>query len=168
MKVLGVDPGSECTGWGVVDDEAGKLNALAWGTIRPRAAVAGEGRLIELHHGLRDVLETWRPEAAAVEAIFHAVNPRSALQLGHTRGVLLLTLQLAGLPPASYAPTVVKKSLTGFGRAGKEQVREMVRLLLDLRGVALALDASDALAVACCHARVETTRRRLMIREGGA
>jgi crossover junction endodeoxyribonuclease RuvC len=149
MIVLGIDPGSHATGYGVITTTP-VLRLVAAGVIRtPR----GEGlpdRLRIIHEGIAAVLAAHRPAQVAVEEVFNARNARSSLVLGHARGVALLAGALAGLPVAEYAPSVIKRALTGNGAATKTQVRHMVRRLLALREEP-ALDASDALAVALAH-----------------
>lgn len=153
MIVLGVDPGSEVTGYGVVETAGGRSRAVVWGTVRPTGAATFPAVLKQIHEGLSRVVAEHRPEFAAVEDIFYAANVRTALKLGHTRGAILLSLELAGVPVFSYTPLAVKKALVGYGRASKEQVQEMVKLILGLRGQELPIDASDALAAALCHAQ---------------
>jgi crossover junction endodeoxyribonuclease RuvC len=155
MKVLGVDPGSHRTGWGLVLTSGSKLSHLGSGTIE---ASAGElaGRLKQIADDLDDVLKEHAPDAVAVETVFHAKNARSALLLGHARGVALLCAARYGAPIYEYTAGQIKQSMTGFGRAGKEQVQDMVRFILGHRGQ-MSLDASDALAAAICHAQCEST-----------
>ncbi len=156
MLILGVDPGSRVTGWGLVGGEATRPALIDSGTIplptnRPLAA-----RLLVLQRSLTGLVERLRSETAAVETPFHGANARSALQLAHARGVILAVLAGAGLEVAEYAPARVKESVTGNGRATKEQVQAMVARLLgiDTPGP----DRADALAVALCHATVRRYR----------
>lgn len=151
MRVLGVDPGSENMGWGVVESIGTSRRAIAFGTLRVGSGTDFPARLRKIHEGLKAILEEHHPEAASVESIFHAQNAQSALKLGQARGAILLTLALADLPIHSYTPMEIKKALVGYGKATKEQVREMIRLLLGLRGQEIGLDASDALAAALTH-----------------
>ena len=156
-RVLGIDPGSRITGYGVVEKQGNRLIHVAHGTIvaYTKEATFAE-RLVRIHDGLAEVISLHEPEAAAVEGIFHYKNALSALKLGHARGVALLACCQAALPVHEYKPTQIKQALVGTGRADKQQVQEMVSLLL---GIAEpdSLDASDALAVAMCHAQ----RRRI-------
>jgi len=150
MIVLGVDPGSHATGYGVI--ATGPVaRMLAGGVIRAGRAAALPERLLTIHRELAAVIAEHRPDAMAVEDLFNARNPRSSLILGHARGVILLTGADAGLPVAEYAPREVKQALTGNGAAAKEQVRFMVMRLLRLKSEP-PLDQSDALAVALAHA----------------
>lgn len=151
MLILGVDPGSRVTGWGLVGGEATRPALIDSGTIplptnRPLA-----GRLLVLQRSLTGLVERLRPETAAVETPFHGANARSALQLAHARGVILAVLAGAGVEVAEYSPAAVKKAVTGNGRAEKRQVREMVARRLEARAPIASLDRADALAVALCH-----------------
>lgn len=152
IRVLGIDPGSVVAGWGLVRQEGNRLKMEGGGVFRPPK---GElpGRLAHLHRELCLILDEHRPDAVAVEAVFHAKHARSALILGHARGVLLLAAAQRELPIFEYAPAAVKKAVTGDGSSAKDQVRKMVQLLLGTE-VTGPLDQSDALAVAICHAQV--------------
>jgi len=149
MRALGVDPGSRATGYGIVESRGRELILIAAGVIRPpEGALAA--RLSHIHAELLQLIETWHPELVAVEAVFTAHNARSALVLGHARGVALAACGRAGLDVAEYAPAQVKSAVVGSGRASKPQVQQMVRAILSLPR-APAADAADALAVAICH-----------------
>lgn len=152
MLILGIDPGSNATGYGLIQSRGGRLRALAYGTIRPPRGLDLPERLPHLFGALETLLAETRPDEAAVEDLFHARNSQAALKLGHVRGVVLLALKRGGIPVHAYAPRLVKKAVTGSGAAEKEPLRRMVRLLLGLKTGVLPLDASDALAVAICHA----------------
>lgn len=154
MRILGVDPGSLHAGWGLIGGMPRHPTLLASGIIHLPATGAFPTRLHRLHRDFEDLVGRLAPTAAAVESPFHGANARSALQLAHARGVLLLVLAAAGLPIAEYAPAVVKKSVTGNGRAEKVQVQQMVARLLGLRNQTPPRDAADALAVALCHVAV--------------
>jgi crossover junction endodeoxyribonuclease RuvC len=148
--VLGVDPGSHATGYGVISTGP-VVRMLAGGVIRASAGAPLADRLLAIHGKLAEVIAAHAPEAMAVEALFNARNPRSSLILGHARGAILLAGAQAGLPVNEYAPREVKQALTGNGAAAKEQVRFMVMRLLRLADEP-PLDMSDALAVALAHA----------------
>ena len=152
MLILGIDPGSGSTGYGVVERLSGRLRALAHGTIVPPRGLPLLDRLPHIASAIETLIRTVAPDEAAVEDLFHARNSRVALQLGHVRGAALLPILRARVPVHAYPPRLVKKAVTGSGAAEKDQVRRMVRLLLGLRDASLPLDASDALAVAICHA----------------
>lgn len=151
MRVLGIDCGTERTGFGVIESDGRDHTMIAAGVISTSSRAPLATRLAEIAGGLRDVLREHRPEEAAVEEVFHAVNAQTAIKLAHARGVALLTIAEAGLALGEYSPAEVKTSVVGYGRAGKEQVQMMVRSLLHLDQTQPE-DASDALAVAVCHA----------------
>jgi crossover junction endodeoxyribonuclease RuvC len=150
MRVLGVDPGSQATGYGVVDRIGQRLRLVADGTIRQRAGLSMSLRLKEIFNSLNETIRETEPDQVAVETVFFARNPQSALKLGQTRGVVLLSAAVAGLPVFEYSPLEIKKSVVGYGQATKEQVQRMVATLVgnhDRR----SKDAADALAVSICH-----------------
>lgn len=155
LTILGIDPGLNKTGWAVIEKRGNALRYLDCGTIRPAATLALAQRLFVLNDELQRVIHRHRPHQAAIEETFVNVNGASTLKLGQARGAILLSLSLGGLPVAEYAATKVKKSLTGVGRAGKDQVAMMVQTLLPQAREAIAAageDAQDALAIAICHA----------------
>jgi len=151
MRLLGLDPGLQHTGWGVIEADGSRLSFVACGTVNSTSARPLAERLVELHDGLRAVIEQWEPVEAAVEETFVNKNPTSTLKLGLARGVVLLTPALFGLKVAEYPANLVKKSVVGAGHAAKEQVQMMVRVLLPASSAGTP-DAADALAVAICHA----------------
>ncbi len=151
MRVIGLDPGLRRTGWGVVDAANGRLRHVGSGACATNDRASTPDRLTEIYRALEAVIAEHRPDCAAVEQTFVNRDPAGALRLGQARGVALLVPALFGLDVAEYAPTTVKKSVVGGGRAEKSQVAHMVRLLLP--GAAPdSADAADALAVAICHA----------------
>lgn len=152
MRILGIDCGSERTGWGVIESDGRRHRVLAHGVIRTAPVHPMGQRLARIAAGLRAVLEQHRPHAAAVEDIFYSQNVKSALKLAHVRGVALLAISEAGIPLGEYSPLEVKTSVVGYGRAEKQQVALMVRTLTGLADSFDSSDASDALAVAICHA----------------
>jgi crossover junction endodeoxyribonuclease RuvC len=149
VRALGVDPGSRATGYGVLELQGRSLHVLASGVIRP-----GEGPLAQrlscIHARLLELIAEWKPEQVALEAVFVASNPRSALVLGQARGAALAAFGHAGLPVTEYSPAEVKSAVVGNGRASKPQVQQMVRAILALSRAPVA-DAADALAAAICH-----------------
>ena len=150
MRVLGIDPGSRYTGFGVVEDAGGtRVRHLGHGVLALGDEEPVEDRLRLLHEGLVRALSEHRPDVVAVEDVFHARNARSALVLGQARGVALLAAAQCGAPVRSFAPSVIKQAVTGTGRAEKQQVGRMVTVLLGIT-VEGRFDASDALAVAIC------------------
>ncbi|BCX19661.1 MAG: crossover junction endodeoxyribonuclease RuvC [Geminicoccaceae bacterium] len=160
MRVLGLDPGLRATGWGVIEAGPGRLRHLACGVVASPAEAPLARRLDALFEGLLAVIERWAPDAAAVEETVVNLNAASSLKLGQARGVVLLAAARSGLEVGEYAARTVKRAVTGTGSASKEQVAAMVRALLP-GAVDAAADATDALAVAICHAHVTATRARL-------
>jgi crossover junction endodeoxyribonuclease RuvC len=161
VRVLGIDCGSERTGYGIVDSDGSDHQLVAAGVIRTSPKWAFEKRLLEIAGGLRELIGEHRPECAAVEGVFYSANVKTALKLAHVRGVALLAVAEAGIGLAEYSPLEVKISVVGYGRAEKGQVQLMIRSLLRLAEPIESEDASDALAVAICHATHESTSRRL-------
>ena len=152
MRVLGVDCGSERTGYGIINSDGRRHRLLAAGVIAASPGWPLSRRVHAMFTGLRDLIVEHQPEAVAVEGVFGARYPRSALQLAHVRGVALLAAAEAGLEVEEYAPAQVKLSVTGHGRAVKGQMQRMVAALLGLEREIEPHDAADALAVAICHA----------------
>ena len=150
MRILGIDPGLASTGWGVVDVNGSRISHVANGQCKTATGPLAQ-RLLALHHGLADVIATYQPSDAAVEHTFVNKDGSGTLKLGQARGVAMLAPALAGLAVGEYAPNAVKKTVVGVGHADKAQVQHMVKL--QLPGVQLAgSDATDALAIAICHA----------------
>ncbi len=160
MRVLGLDPGSHNTGFGIVDREGSRLRAVVFGRIRCTRTDALADRLAHISGELMRLIDEWQPEAAAVETTFHGRNTRSLIVLAQARGALIATLAARGMSPAELSPAEVKSAVTGFGRADKPQVAKMVRLHLGLHQEDLAPDAADALAVAICYAHRTRTESR--------
>jgi crossover junction endodeoxyribonuclease RuvC len=151
VRIFGIDPGSERTGYGCVDTDGRRHRLLGCGTISAPAHSAFPDRLHAIHAGLVTLLAEHRPDCVAIENIFHARNVRSALKLGHARGVALLAASAAGIAIVEYTPAEIKRAVVGFGRAEKHQVGQMVKLLLGLEAAPAPHDAADAVAVAICH-----------------
>jgi crossover junction endodeoxyribonuclease RuvC len=165
VRILGIDPGSVITGYGVVDYERGKLTLVDQGSINTRRGADLPERLGVIHDALREVIARNLPGAMAVETPFAGRNVKSLIQLAHARGVVLLTARSNGLEVFEYAPTSVKSAVVGYGGAEKEQVAKMVRMLLPgCASLKMSIDASDALAVAICHAHTAGTNARLKLR----
>jgi len=167
VRILGIDPGSAATGFGLVDVEGRRLRLLDAGTVRTTRTDGLPARLRTIHEALVELIRARSPGVMAVENIFNARNAHSSLVLGHARGAILLAAALHDVPVAQYAPREVKMALTGHGAASKEQVRFMVVRLLGLARPPASLDASDALGVALCHALREQGRRALAGEGGG-
>ncbi|HCC55470.1 MAG TPA: crossover junction endodeoxyribonuclease RuvC [Desulfobulbaceae bacterium] len=151
VRILGIDPGSRATGYGVIDQQGHALTFVTCGVIRTSEKQLFPERLQEIYNGICEVIAVYKPQLAGVEDIFTAINPRSALKLGHARGVLILAVRQHGLLLEEYSPRVVKQAVAGYGQASKEQVQQMVRILLRLAAEP-SHDAADALAVAICRA----------------
>lgn len=160
MRLLGLDPGLRHTGWGVIEVRGNELRHVACGVVDSVDGEALAERLGTIYHGLAEVIRLWVPHEAAVEETVVNKNALSSLKLGHARGVILLAASHAGLPVSEYGAKQVKKSVTGTGAADKEQVAMMVRFLLPGSG-AVRSDASDALAVAICHAHTRASNARI-------
>jgi crossover junction endodeoxyribonuclease RuvC len=160
MRLLGLDPGLQRTGWGVIDVDGSRLIHVANGVVNTDPSGGIDQRLIELHAGVLEAIEQYRPDAAAIEETFVNKNPESTLKLGLARGAIILAPALSGIPVTEYAPNRVKKSVVGAGHADKHQVQMMVKKLLP--GVVFAnADAADALAVAICHAHFAQTHQAI-------
>ena len=153
MRVLGIDCGSRVTGYGLIDVEGSNYRFADCGAVRPGASEALSSRLQYIHRALTEIIRRQSPDVAAFENVFFAVNAQSALKLGHVRGVSLLAAAEAGIPIFEYSALQVKSAVTGYGRAEKAQVQQMVQSLLRLERAPAPFDASDALAVAICHAQ---------------
>lgn len=160
MRILGIDPGSRITGYGIIEQQGSRLRHIDNGAIFTRSEDDLASRLKIIYDGLGRIIRDYAPEAVAVEQIFVAKNALSALKLGHARGAALLAGVNAGLPVFEYSALQVKSAVVGYGRASKEQVQQMVRSLIALPEIAQE-DASDALAVAICHAHSAGLNRRL-------
>ena len=154
--VFGIDPGSERTGYGCIRSDGRRHDLVAAGSLAAGARTAFPQRLQAIYEGLTLLLARHRPECVAIENIFHAKNVRSALRLGHARGVALLAASASGAQIVEYTPAEIKRAVVGFGRAEKPQVGQMVKLLLRLETVPAPHDAADALAVAICHVHSTT------------
>jgi crossover junction endodeoxyribonuclease RuvC len=161
MRILGIDCGSARTGYGVIESDGRDHRMLVSGVICTNTRWPFERRLLEIAGELRRLMRDYRPDFAAVEEVFHAVNTRTALKLAHVRGAVLLAIAEAGVELAEYSPLEVKINVVGYGRAEKSQVQLMVQSILGLPQAVASEDAADALAVALCHATHEATSRRL-------
>ncbi|OIP64543.1 MAG: crossover junction endodeoxyribonuclease RuvC [Nitrospirae bacterium CG_4_9_14_3_um_filter_53_35] len=161
MRILGIDPGSVQTGFGIIEEKDGALVFLDCGVIRTSGTLPISYRLKRLYHGLNRIIESKRPDVVSLENIFIARNVSSAFKLGHARGAAILAAVNYGLEVFDYTPAEVKKAVAGFGRADKEQVQKMVKSLLALPYLPDPYDASDALAIAICHSQSRMMRRNL-------
>lgn len=167
MRILGIDPGSKATGYGFIEQQGNRLIHLDNGAITTDSKTDLALRLQRIYQGICKLIEQYQPEAVAVEQVFMARNPASALKLGHARGVVLLAGVNAGLPVFEYSALQIKSAVVGYGRAGKHQVQQMTRVLLNLPEVAQE-DAADALAAAICHAHSHQLNQRTTQPRNGA
>lgn len=156
--ILGIDPGTAITGYGLVWGEGDNLRLVDYGTIVTSAGKPLPQRLQEIYYRLTTLIQAREPAAAAVEKLFFSRNVRTALSVGQARGVALLAMANAGIPIHEYTPLEIKQAVVGYGRATKDQVQEMVKMLLGLDSVPQPDDAADAIAVAICH--IHSTRMR--------
>lgn len=150
MRVLGIDPGSAVTGYGIVDTDGQAIRHVDNGAIRPDSNFALPKKLEHIYKELRALIEKYAPDVTAIENVFVAKNVRTSLMLGHARGAAMLAASQSGIEIAEYNPTAVKLAVVGQGRADKNQIQQMVRVILRLPEIAIE-DASDALAAAICH-----------------
>jgi len=164
MIILGVDPGFAITGYGIVEYAGNKFRVLDVGVISTEAGLALSGRLLAISEGLDDLIGRYKPDAMAVEELFFNTNVKTAIKVGHGRGVALLAAAKAGINVYEYTPLQVKQAVVGYGRAKKEQVQQMVKLLLHLEKIPKPDDAADALAIAICHAHSSGSINRLNLK----
>ena len=151
MTVFGIDPGSERTGYGCIETDGRRHRLVTCGAITSPPHTSFSARLLTIHVELGRLLAECRPDCVAIENLFYATNVRSALKLGHARGVAMVAAVAAGVPIAEYTPAEIKRAVVGYGRADKHQVQQMVKLLLGLTVAPTPHDAADALAAAICH-----------------
>ena len=164
MRVLGIDPGSETTGWGVVEGDSNgqRYRLVEFGAVKSPSSLTFSARLLRICRALEEVIERLQPDACAIEEAFYSVNPKVTIKLGQVRGVALLVAEKAALQIGEYSPRRVKQTVAGYGNADKQQVQQMVRVLLSLSAVPEPHDAADALAVAICHFHHAGTSERLI------
>ena len=158
---MGIDPGSNCTGFGIVEEIKGNLNAVHWSSIRSTTKDTFPKRLKRIYIELPIAIEKFSPDIVAVEDLFYATNVKTVIKLGQTRGVALLAAVNNGLQVAEYSPLQIKQSVVGYGRADKNQVQDMVTTLLRLKEKPNPFDASDALATAICHIHHDGLQQRI-------
>ena len=163
---MGIDPGSNCTGCGIIEEINNELRVVYWGSIRSKTRQPFPQRLKFIYDELVAIIQEFNPDEVAVEDMFFATNVKSALKLGQTRGVAVLSAVNEGKPVAEYSPLEVKQSVVGYGRAEKQQVQEMVTTLLRLKEKPEPFDASDALAVAICHIHIAATNLKIKTTKG--
>ena len=151
MRIIGIDPGTGILGFGVIDVDRGKLAMVTAGVIKTPAHTPLEERLVEIYEGLQQIIAETSPQVMSIEKLFFAQNVTTAISVSHARGVAMLAGRQAGLRITEYTPLQIKQTLTGYGRAEKKQMQEMVRLQLGLKQVPKPDDAADALAAAITH-----------------
>src|SRR3954470_18984202 len=151
MRVLGIDPGSETLGWGLVEGSGLRYSLVDFGTVKSSPKQAFSKRLLKVYQGVEEVIDKYSPDVLAVEDTFYAVNVGVALKLGQVRGTMLLLAEQRRLEIAEYSPRLIKQTVVGYGAAEKHQVQEMVRILLRMKTLPTPHDAADALAIAICH-----------------
>ncbi len=151
MRVLGIDPGTMVTGFGIVDDIRGKLSLVSYGTIEGKRKDSFPDRLKIMFDGLSKAIEDYEPDQISLESAFYGKSVKAAIKIGEARGVAILCAAMADIPLFEYAPTEVKRAVVGIGNAQKVQVSKMVKILLSLTEVPAKYDATDALAIAICH-----------------
>lgn len=152
MIILGIDPGTATTGYGVIESEKGKIKEIAYGCVLTKSTESLETRLITIFDELTEIIKKFKPEMVAVEELFFASNTKTAISVGHARGVILLACSKAKVPVYEYTPLQVKQAICGYGRGDKQQIQKMVKALLNLEEVPKPDDAADGLAIAICHA----------------
>jgi crossover junction endodeoxyribonuclease RuvC len=161
MRVLGIDCGTEYTGYGVVElADSGRLVCLACGAVKLSARDPMAQRLSKIFSSLQEIIQAHRPDRVAIEDVFYALNVKSALKLGQVRGVAMMAAAVSGLEVSEYAPLSIKSAVVGYGRAEKQQVQQMVTRLLNMAEVPEPPDAADALAIAICHLHTAATLAR--------
>jgi len=166
MRVLGIDPGSETLGWGVVEGSELRYSLVEFGTVRSSARQAFSKRLLKVYSDVDEIIDKHSPDVLAVEDTFYAVNVGVALKLGQVRGTMLLLAEQRGLEIAEYSPRLIKQTVVGYGAAEKHQVQEMVKMLLKMKAVPTPHDAADALAIAICHFHHSGMQNKIKIAEG--
>ncbi len=164
MRVFGIDPGSDRTGYGCIDSDGRRHQLVGCGAVRAGVGATFPDQLSIIYRELRALLEEHQPECVAIENIFYAMNARSALKLGHARGVAMLAAIESGVTVFEYTPAEIKRAVVGYGRAEKLQVGQMVKLLLGLDVIPRPHDAADALAVAICHLHSGMPMRRAVVK----
>lgn len=166
MRILGIDPGVAIVGFGVVDSEGGTQRMVQYGAINTPANQPLAARLVQIEQDLTELLEQFKPDEVAIEELFFSKNITTGIAVAHARGVILATVEKAGVPIYEYTPMQVKQAVVGYGLAEKNQVMDMTKRLLKLRSVPKPDDAADALAIAICHARSATSLLRRVAPQG--
>ena len=165
MRVLGIDPGSDTTGWGIVEGDGRRYRVIEYGAIRTSTRDTFPARLLKISNGIEELIQRHSPDACAIEDGFLKTNVKVTLKLGQVRGIALLAAARASIEIHEYSPRLVKQTVVGYGNAEKHQVQEMVRVLLSLKSSPEPHDAADALAVAICHFHHAGIQQRLLAAE---
>ena len=166
MRILGIDPGVAIVGFGVVDSEGGTQHMVQYGAINTPAHTPLAARLVQIEQDLMELLQQFKPDEVAIEELFFSKNITTGIAVAHARGVILATVEKAGIPLYEYTPMQVKQAVVGYGLAEKNQVMDMTKRLLKLRSIPKPDDAADALAIAICHARSATSLLRRVAPQG--
>ena len=166
MRILGIDPGVAIVGFGVVDSEGGTQRMVQYGAINTPANTPLAARLVQIEQDLMELLDQFKPDEVAIEELFFSKNITTGIAVAHARGVILATVEKAGIPLYEYTPMQVKQAVVGYGLAEKNQVMDMTKRRLKLRSVPKPDDAADALAIAICHARSATSLLRRVAPQG--
>ena len=168
MRILGIDPGSQVTGWGVIEGDGRRYGLVECGTVRATPGQKFPARLLSISNALEEIIQRHNPHACAIEDGFLATNVKVTLKLGQVRGVAMLVAERAALEIHEYSPRLVKQTVVGHGNAEKFQVQEMVKTLLSLKSIPETYDAADALAVAICHFHHACFAQRILASQNGA
>jgi len=161
MLTLGIDPGTAITGYGIISENGNKFSLVECGCINTAKTDAKEVRLKTIYSSLKDLINKFQPKSIAVEELFFSTNTKTAISVGEARGVILLACAQSGIPIASYTPLQVKQAITGYGRAEKSQIQQMVKTLLNLNKIPKPDDIADALAIAICHANSRRFKEKI-------
>ena len=166
MRILGIDPGVAIVGFGLIESDRGSQQMLQYGAINTAAGLPLATRLVQIERDMEELLRQFKPDEVAVEELFFSKNITTGIAVAHARGVILATIEKAGIPVYEYTPMQVKQAVVGYGLAEKNQVMDMTKRLLKLRAVPKPDDAADALAIAICHARSATSLLRRVAPQG--
>ena len=167
MRILGIDPGYAILGYGIIDMEGNRFKAVEYGAVTTEAGIPMPDRLKHLYYSLMEIIDEYRPDCASIEELFFNTNTKTAIKVGEARGVAILACANSGIEIEEYTPLQIKQSLTGYGRADKNQVQTMVKTILNLKAVPKPDDTADALAAAICHGHSGESRRRMKKMMGG-
>lgn len=162
MRIIGIDPGTAITGFSIIDSDQGKITLLEYGCIRTPAGLKQSKRLNQISQDLATLIETWKPEKAAIEKLFFQNNVKTAMSVSEARGVLIQKLEENDIETEEYTPLEIKNAICGYGKADKKMVQEMVKLMLGLKEVPQPDDAADAIAIGICHANTFSLKAKIL------